>query len=231
MTARLPFIAASFLAAGVALCPLPGLAQAQPGPAPLQLAPGAAPLILVVDIPLIMRESKVGKGVQQQLEQQQGAYSKELSGAEKDLNNAGAELKRQEQILAREAFEARAKELQQRAADLQRNADGKRETLRRADGTATNQVLQTMYTIINELVAERRASLVLIRQPQFVAYVDPSLDITQETLRRLDQRMPALAVSFNQPAPAATPAAAAPAAGQSTASTKGKPKSDATKKN
>ena len=205
--------------AGAALMPLGAGALAQPAPA---AAP--QPMILVVDIPLVLRESKVGKSIGQQIEQQKAVYQKDIAAQEKELNNAGAELKRQEQILARDAFEARARELQQRANDLQKNFEGKRETLQRADGGATNQVLQTVFTIIRDIATERRATHVLVRSPQIVAYVDPSFDVTDETLRRLDQRLPALAVSFTQPAGGASTASAPAAPAQ--AASKGKAKAD-----
>jgi Skp family chaperone for outer membrane proteins len=210
------FVLAAALAA-LPLTPLAARAQGQPAP-----AAASQPMILVVDIPLVLRESKVGKSIGQQIEQQKSVYQKDIATQEKDLNNAGAELKRQEQILARDAYEARARELQQRANDLQKNFEGKRETLQRADGSATNQVLQTVFTIIRDIAAERHATHVLVRSPQIVAYVDPSFDVTDETLRRLDQRLPALAVSFNVPAGA--PTAAAPGSTQSAA--KGKAKAD-----
>jgi Skp family chaperone for outer membrane proteins len=214
------FVAVAALA-GAALTPLGASAQGQPAAAP---AAAPQPMVLVVDIPLVLRESKVGKGIGQQIEQQKSVYQKDIAAQEKDLNNAGAELKRQEQILARDAFEARARELQQRANELQKNFEGKRETLQRADGGATNQVLQTVFSIIRDIATERRATHVLVRSPQIVAYVDPSFDVTDETLRRLDQRLPALAVSFSQPAGGASTAATP--AGPAQAASKGKAKAD-----
>jgi outer membrane protein len=214
------FVALTALA-GAALMPLGARAQGQPAAAPTA-AP--QPMVLVVDIPLVLRESKVGKSIGQQIEQQKSVYQKDIAAQEKELNNAGAELKRQEQILARDAFEARARELQQRANELQKNFEGKRETLQRADGASTNQVLQTVFTIIRDIATERRATHVLVRSPQIVAYVDPSFDVTDETLRRLDQRLPALAVSFTQPAGGASTASAPAAPAQ--AASKGKAKAD-----
>jgi outer membrane protein len=179
----------------------------------------AAPSILVVDVPLVMRESKVGKSIGQQLTQQQSVYQKEISAQERDLQNAGNDLKRQEQILARDAYEQRARELQQRADELQRSVGGKREVLQRAEGNAGNEVLKTVFAIVHDIAGERRATHVLVRSPQIIAYVDPAYDITDEVLRRLDQRMPALAVNFSA---AATQPAAAPAQTQSAAKGKGK---------
>src|SRR5689334_19629753 len=92
----------------------PCAARAQQG----QALPPASPTILVVDVPLVMRESKVGKSIGQQLTQQQSVFQKEISAHERELQNAGNDLKRQEQILARDAYEQRARELQQRADEL-----------------------------------------------------------------------------------------------------------------
>jgi outer membrane protein len=214
MKTTLRILAATLAVAGIA-----SLGPLVPGAAAQAAAP---PNILVIDIPLVLRESKVGKSIGQQLDQQKAVYQKDIAAQEKDLATAGNDLKRQEQILARDAYEQRAKELQQRANDLQRNFEGKREVLQRADGNATNQVLQTVFAIVNEIAAERRATHVFVRSPQIVAYVDPSFDITDDALRRLDQRLPALAVSFAAP-PAGSAGAAAPPA---QSASKGKPKAD-----
>jgi len=212
MKCSLRSFAATFLVATAVLAPL--AARAQQG-----LPPAAAPSILVVDVPLVMRESKVGKSIGQQLTQQQSVYQKEISAQERDLQNAGNDLKRQEQILARDAYEQRARELQQRADELQRSVGGKREVLQRAEGNAGNEVLKTVFAIVHDIAGERRATHVLVRSPQIIAYVDPAYDITDEVLRRLDQRMPALAVNFT--AASAQPAAA-PAQTQSASKGKGK---------
>src|SRR5689334_10610758 len=109
--------AATLVVATAVLAPLAARAQ--------QGQPAMAPSILVVDVPLVMRESKVGKSIGQQLTQQQSVFQKEISAQERDLQSAGNDLKRQEQILARDAYEQRARELQQRADELQRSVGGK----------------------------------------------------------------------------------------------------------
>jgi Skp family chaperone for outer membrane proteins len=211
MYATLRTIAATVLVATASLAG-PALAQ----------APAPGPNILVVDVPLVLRESKVGKSIGQQLTQQQSVYQKDISTQERELANAGSELKRQEQILARDAYEARARELQQRADELQRNVGGKRETLQRAEGNAFNETLKTVFAIVADIAKERRATHVLIRSPQIVAYVDPQFDVTNEVLQRLDQRLPAMAVSFPPPSSGGSQPAGSPAPAQ--AASKGKAK-------
>jgi Skp family chaperone for outer membrane proteins len=193
--------------------------------AALAQAPAAPPAppashILVVDIQLVMRESKAGKSVQEQIKQQQSVYQKEVASQENEFRSANEELKRQQSILAPDALQGRMKELEQKWADLQRIFNNRRATLEKGAGLAENQVLDAMVAIVGDIGKERGASLVLPRTQ--VVWGDRRLDITDETMKRLDQKLPAVAVNFNVPAQAA-PSAAAPAGGTQAAS-KAKPK-------
>src|SRR4051812_15727015 len=71
-----------------------------------QTAP-PTPMILVLDVQLVMRESKAGKSVQEQIKQQQSVYQKEVASQENEFRSANEELKRQQAILAPDALQGR----------------------------------------------------------------------------------------------------------------------------
>jgi Skp family chaperone for outer membrane proteins len=163
-----------------------------------QQAPPAPPVVLVVDVQHLLRVSKAAKAVQQQLEAQRATYQKDFSKQEADLRASGGELQRQQAILSRDALEAKGKELQQKYAELEREVQSKRQVLLRGEGEARNRILDTMIQIVQEIGQERRATLVLPKDA--VLMVAPDLDVTDEVLKRLDQRLPSLTVSLNAPA-------------------------------
>jgi outer membrane protein len=148
-----------------------------------------APLsILVVDVERLLRDSKAAKSIQHQIEQQRSTYTKDLS---------------------EQAFSGKVQEFQQKVNELRENANSKSQTLQRGSSVATNQVLQSIQQVVLEIANERKATLVLVKNN--VVVVDTSLEITEEALKRLDQRLPAVALNLveapQQPAKPASTAA------------------------
>jgi Skp family chaperone for outer membrane proteins len=194
------------------------------GPAMAQtVAPMAIGSLLVVDVQYLLRESKAAKSIRQQIEQQSSTYNKDLSKQEGDLRAAREELERQRTILSEQAFAGRVQEFQQKVSELRENASAKSQVLQRGGSAATKQVLDVILQVVSDIATERKAMLVLAKNE--VVLVDKSLDITDDTLKRLDQRLPSVAANTtDQAKPAST--AAAP-----TSKSKSSPKGDGQKKN
>jgi outer membrane protein len=202
---------------GGALLSGSALAQ-QAAPAP----PLLPPTILVVDVGVIMRESKAGRAIGQQIEAQRQIYTKEISKTEADLRAARDELERQRAILSADAFNQKGREFQQRVDELGRNSQTKRQTLEYSYNLATKQVSDVIIGVVTDIATDRKATLVLPKDA--VILVDKSLDVTAETLQRVDQKLPSVQVNIvappQQPGQAAAPAATTPAASASTAKAK-----------
>jgi Skp family chaperone for outer membrane proteins len=188
------------------------------GSAAAQTAAPAHGSILVVDVERLLRDSRAAKSIQQQVEQQRGSYTKDLSKQENDIRAAREELERQRTILSEQAFAGKVQEFQQKVNELRENASNKSQVLQRGSNAAFAQVLKGVEQVVIEIASERKASLVVAKNN--VVVVDPSLEITEETLRRLDQRLPSVALNTSEP-PAAKPASTA-AAPKGKSSGKGK---------
>jgi Skp family chaperone for outer membrane proteins len=170
------------------------------GSASAQTGVPAAGSILVVDVERLLRDSKAAKSIQQQVEQQRGTYTKDLSKQENDIRAAREELERQRTILSEQAFAGKVQEFQQKVNELRENASNKSQVLQRGSSAAFAQVLKNVEQVVMEIASERKASLVVAKNN--VVVVDPSLEITEETLRRLDKRLPAVALNTSEPPPA-----------------------------
>jgi Skp family chaperone for outer membrane proteins len=173
---------------------------AMAGSAVAQTGVPAVGSILVVDVEKLLRDSKAAKSIQQQVEQQRGTYTKDLSKQENDIRAAREELERQRTILSEQAFAGKVQEFQQKVNELRENASNKSQVLQRGSSAAFAHVLKGVEQVVVEIASERKASLVVAKNN--VVVVDPSLDITEETLRRLDQRLPAVALNTSEAAPA-----------------------------
>ncbi|HXP32129.1 MAG TPA: OmpH family outer membrane protein [Stellaceae bacterium] len=167
------------------------------------------PAIIVVDTNQILRESKAAKDVQAQLEKQQSVYSKEVSQKESELKSLQDELERQRTVLSPDVFAARSQEFQRRYVALDHDVQVKRQALQQSLNEARDKINATALQIITDIAKDRKANIVMERAA--LIYMADGLDITAEVIRRLDDKLPALAVNLPKDTP--PPAAAAPGPG------------------
>jgi outer membrane protein len=202
-------------------------APAQPAPAPSP-TPAASPMpltVLVVDVQLLLQNSKAAKMVRGQIEQKRNEYTKEISHQEEALRAERDAIQRQQASLSADALNQKGREFQQKVNDLERNVQGKRQALEKSNGEALSKIQEEMLKIIADIAKDRKANLVLQRSD--IVLFDQSFDVTDEVLQKLDEQMPTLTVNFVMPIPPPAPtptAAVAPPPATATAPTKPKKK-------
>jgi len=166
---------------GLALAALPMPVAAQPLP---------ATVAAVVDHQRIMRDSKAGKSIQQQLEARRKLYLEQLAKEEQRLAEVGKELARQRGVLAADVFAQKRKEYEEAVQALQRASNERRRQLDEALGAANAQVRQALKEIVDELAEARGFNLVL--PASAVLLFSPKIDITEEVMARLDRKLPSV---------------------------------------
>ncbi|HEY6578081.1 MAG TPA: OmpH family outer membrane protein [Rhizomicrobium sp.] len=187
------------VALGTAQAQTPGPASVQkkPHPAVTAGAPVPAPKILVVDRQAILRLSKVGQDIVRQVntmttsaETQFRAEKEALQKEEQTLAQQGAILAPDIRAQKQKAFEAKVSAFQQKVQSRQSMIQGGVMNARRQVEAALGPILQGIMT-------ERGANLLLDRQNVVLAMVD--VDVTKVTIQRLDQKLPAVKVQLTTP--------------------------------
>ena len=181
-----------------------GAAAQQPATAPTPAALGTQNLtVLVVDVQALLRDSKVAKMVRSQIEQKRAEYTKEISHQEERLRAERDALQRKQSSMSPAALSQKGREFQQKVNDLDRSVQAKRQALEKSNAQALTKIQQEMLKIIAGIAKERRANLVLQRSE--LVLFDKGFDVTDEVLKKLDEQMPTLTVTFVAPeeAPAA----------------------------
>jgi Skp family chaperone for outer membrane proteins len=173
------------------------IAIAQVGPLRAQSAPLPAPVILIVDLQQILQDAKAAKGVQAIINQEYSSYTKEVSQQEDELQKARADLERQRTVLAPEAFNTRARDLQQRYDELGQVVQGRRQSLQQSLNEAMLQVKNAALTVIADIVKERKANLVI--EKQAVVFEAEGMDVTADAVARLDQKLASVPVNLPKP--------------------------------
>ena len=177
------------LAALVALA-LPGVALAQ---AAGNKVPPA--VIAVIDGQRITRDAAALKNARQQLEQFRFNFQSEIAKEEEKLRAEEQEIARQRAVLSPEAFEQRRQGFQGKVVELQKRIQERSQSLEKMLNGVREQVTLQVVEILKGLAQERGFNMVLDRA-QVQIFIGDSIDITQEVLKRLDQRLPSVKVNL-----------------------------------
>jgi outer membrane protein len=166
------------------------------------LADPPQPKIVVIDRAAIMQFSKVGQDVAKQIQAAAAQAKADLSAQGRAIQTEGRALQQQVAILAPDVKAKRVAAFQAKEQSLQGAAQRKDDQLKGAFAQARQAMEQTLGPILQQLVKERGANLVIDKQAVVFA-TTAGFDITGEAIKRLDQKLPGYKVNFNAPPPAA----------------------------
>jgi outer membrane protein len=152
--------------------------------------------IAVVDFRGVLAKSSAALSIREKLDKERVKYKKEFSGLEKKLRAAQQKLAKQRAIITAEAFDKRARELKEDARQAQKRAQATNQGLKKSFDKAMDKVRKELLKIIAEVAEETGAGVVLFRSAIVIAVKE--LEISQEVLKRLNKRLPAVEVIFAQ---------------------------------
>jgi outer membrane protein len=150
--------------------------------------------VAVVNVAKIMRDSKAATSVRSQLQAKQKAFQTELDAKEKALLAEDQALVKQKDSADKAGFEKKVKDFREKAATEQRAVQGKKASLDKAFAASLEEIQKNVLDIVKQVATEKKVSLVVSSAQ--VLYGDQSLDVTDEVLKRLDAKLPTVAVKF-----------------------------------
>lgn len=148
----------------------------------------------VVNIAKILKDSKAATSVRSQLQAKQKSFQAELDAKEKSLFAEDQALVKQKDSTDKAAFEKKVKDFREKAATEQRAVQGKKAALDKSFAVALEEIQKNVLDIVKQVAAEKKLNLIVSSAQ--VLYGDESLDITGEVLKRLDSKLPTVAVKF-----------------------------------
>ncbi len=152
--------------------------------------------VAVLDYQKIIRTSSSAIDIQAQIERQRQIYQDQITKQEQELREANQELARQRTILAPDAFARKRREFEDRVAEIQRSVQARKRELDQAYDFGIKQVQKALVGIITELAEELGFNLILSRQQ--IVYADKVLNISDDVLERLNERLPKVTVPLAQ---------------------------------
>lgn len=164
---------------------LPAAAQAQ----------AAAGPIATVDIQKIMKESTAYQDISDQMDRKQKSYQAEISHQDEDLQKENQKLGHERSVLSKDAFEKKVEAFRTKATEVQKEVDSKKALLNAAFEHAMGELQKTVNDVVADL-AKEKGFIVAIPSSETL-YADPKLDISDEVVKRLNEKLPKMKVSFD----------------------------------
>lgn len=171
------------LACGGFLTPTPARAQKQ-----------EPPIVAVLDVEKIKRDAAASASIRDAITSAKERFEAQLREEGEGLKAEEEQLRKQQTILAPDAFAAKRRDLEQRYADLRRRVQETGNVLARARSRAYNTLLGEMYKVLAEQMKDQHISMILARGSVLV--YDERMNITDVVLKELDARMPNVEVTF-----------------------------------
>ena len=179
---RMLWLAAALAAAGLTLV----------GPAYAQKMPPA--VAAVIDYQRITREAAAFKNAREQLDKYRAGLQGEVANDEEKLRNEEQELVRQRTVLAPEAFEQRRRDFEKKVMELQRSAQERSRSFEQVYNNVSGDIRKVLAGIVADIGKERGFNIVFDRA--MLSYRAENLDITDEVLKRLDQKLPTVKIQL-----------------------------------
>ena len=214
---------ATAVCASAVLMAAPAFAQ-QPAAAPAgpALTHGAAiPGICSLSVEAAIGASAVGRAIQTRMQQLAQQVQAELTAEQTALQNEAKTLQEQRANIAPNAFQQRAGDVQNKADTLQRKAQLRDRELQVTQQKALNRVSIEVTPLIRNIYQQKGCSVLLQGEAVVGDFVNPAMDLTEQTAKALDGKITTLSFDRERldpntggPAPSAGPArppAAAPA--------------------
>ncbi|MDE2352560.1 MAG: OmpH family outer membrane protein [Alphaproteobacteria bacterium] len=181
-------LAAGFMMYGSAAA----LAQGKPAaPAPQGTL---APKILMIDMQAVFGASKVGQDIARQVKAYTDSARKEFQGDNDALKREGQTLQQQLAILAPSVKDQKIKAFEAKQAAFQRKVQQRQDMIQGGVLQARQQVEKALTPILQGIMAERGANILLDRR---VVLLGPNdIDVSQVAVDRLNKKMPSVKVNL-----------------------------------
>jgi outer membrane protein len=174
----------------------------------LHAAPAHADVkIGYVDLQRALNEIEEGKSAKAQLKREFDQKQKMLDEKQAEFNRLRGELEKQATVLAESARKERQDDLDRRFQELQTTFAQLQKELSEREREVTRGIFDKMGVIIRETAETESFTMVLERTDAGILYAPPSLDLTNELIRKYNARHKG-GVAAAAPKASATPAKA-----------------------
>ena len=151
--------------------------------------------IAIVDLNLILSDSKAAKDATKQFETIQKDTEDEIIASDKKMLEERNKLIEQQSVIAPEAFELKAKDYETKLQSYQVEKQNKLRKLESVLQNARNEILEKVKPILEELSQELGVTVILEKNSVLLSATN--MDITGDVIKRLNKELPKIKVSLD----------------------------------
>lgn len=154
--------------------------------------------IAIVDLDLILHESKVAQYIQKHSDKERAQFKKEAEKFEAQLRKEDEQLKKLQtkETTKPEEYKRKQSEFEAHVSEVKRELNTKGRLLEETFNRARSEVIQKLMTLLNQMAEKNGYTLVLPKN--VVLLRTPEYDITDTLLEELNQQMPDVQISFSK---------------------------------
>ncbi len=166
------------------------------------LAAHAETTIAVVDVQALLSQSSAAKSIAKQIDTHKEKFLSEVSQQERELRENEKALSEQRSSLSKEEFASKAKAFEEKLYKMRQQTQAKKRVLDEAFSKGMGQLREKLYEVVEGIAKTKGFNLVISKQNVIVG--ENSIDLTAETLKKLNAELPSIDVKVQDPeAPAA----------------------------
>jgi Skp family chaperone for outer membrane proteins len=151
--------------------------------------------IAIVDLNLILSDSKAAKDATKQFETIQKNTEEEIIASDKIMLEERNKLIEQQSVIAPEAFELKAKDYEKKLQNYQSDKQNKLRNLEGVLQKARNEILENVKPILEELSKELGVTVILEKNSVLLSATN--MDITENVIKKLNKELPKIKVSLD----------------------------------
>jgi outer membrane protein len=138
-----------------------------------------------LDIQRLVKESRLGKQATKEIAKLTQAKEQEIGPRLKELNDLKAEVESSGAKMSEADKREKVEEFQRLNKEYQRLVQDSKEEIAKQDREKVAAILKKAEEVLVK-VAKRDKYLMIIKDPNVLSYLDPSVDITAEVIKGLD---------------------------------------------
>ena len=150
--------------------------------------------IAVLDVNVLLRDSKAAKHIQEQMKDKRDAYQKQINRLEKSLQKMEAELVDLHKKEDAEGFAEQKKEYEAEMTDTRKKVAELRASLDSAYDKGMSELRSEILEIVADISDKAAYDLVISRQE--VVIVSAEMDITETVMDHLNEQKSKIKLSF-----------------------------------
>ena len=142
----------------------------------------------VVDMQRALNECNAGKKAKEQVRAKFEKAQNELKAQRESLDRMRESYDKKALVLKEDERRNLEKDMEVRSLDFKRKYEDYQRDLKRTDAELTSGIVEQLYAIVAAYAKERGFTVVLETSAGALVYADPSIDVTDEVIKRHNAR-------------------------------------------